>query len=92
MDNDASVRISLQAIKTYPASCIWRVSGELEHLTVHCGLSPRQKHLELPNWASLYRSITKLLTHPRNKISEQSTANLVEISKFVLKFFVYQNK
>ena len=44
---------------------------QLQHLTVSCALScswPQQKYPELPNCASFYQNIAKLLTHPsKNK-------------------------
>ena len=53
-----------QAIEANPVSSYW-----VWYLTVHDASSPLQPHqkpLKLPNCASGYQNIAKLLTHPSN--------------------------
>ena len=53
-----------QAIKANPISSTWRVSGELSIQCCSSSSQAQQKHSELPNCASCYQNIAKLLTHP----------------------------
>ena len=57
----------LMCYKSKSGKLHWKSTRQAQHLTFQCGLSPlqpQQMHLKLPNCASPYQNIAKLLSHP----------------------------